>query len=105
MDNWFPGAGFVGADEVIVGLSDAGTPLPITVGIIAELQARLGWAFAVCSRERPGESQGMEIRRLNFCPHCGEEARGFLGIVTLNDGLVGGAGAIVGSCPRCGSLR
>lgn len=99
-----PGGCFVGADDVLEGLSDAGTPFPLTAGIIAELQARLGWALAACSRERPGETQGMEIRRVKFCPYCGAEAHGFFGLVTLNEELVAGARAMVGTCSRCDAL-
>lgn len=109
MAGWFPGSGFVSEDEVLIGNSPAGTPIPTTVGAIALqalLQERLSWALVVCARDYPNARRGIDVRELRECPHCGSPARGVVGHVVLDEAkVVGGAQAVVGECSSCGALN
>jgi hypothetical protein len=112
MDSWSPGAGFVDEGEVLVGISEAGSPDPTTIGEIVRLRLpserlkeRLSWVLALCAREYPHARRAIDVRALKFCPHCGSEACGFIGFVLLDEKLLGGAQAVVGSCSSCGELN
>src|SRR5689334_8149060 len=94
---------FVSGGDVLTGTTENGVSLPLSVNVLAQLQAGLQQALSVVG----GQLVELPVSRVGRCPLCDGPADGYRMHIEVDRQVVGGPGTVswIVRCARCGTVE